>query len=66
MLVNKDMDHRQRGKSNGVVVSLQYLGSFLGAAVTGSLWSISPKFAFLFTGVMTLTGIFMITTWNRQ
>ena len=66
MLVNKDMDHRQRGKGNGVVVSLQYLGSFLGAAVTGSLWSVSPKFAFLFTGVMTLTGIFMITTWNRQ
>ena len=60
MLANKRIDNRQRGKGNGVIVSLQYLGSFLGAALTGTLWSISENSAFLFTGVMAVTGMVLI------
>jgi MFS family permease len=60
MLANKDMDNRQRGKGNGILVSLQYFGSFLGAALTGMFWSISADAAFIFTGVAALTGIGLV------
>lgn len=66
ILANKDMDDSQRGKGNGVVVSLQYLGSFLGAALTGTFWSISPDLAFFFAGIMVLSGVTMIRTMAIQ
>lgn len=64
MLLNKKVGEGQRGKSNGVLVSLQYFGSFLGAAITGSLWNISPDWAFVFAGIMMLVGIFLIRTFS--
>jgi len=60
MLINREIDNKQRGKGNGLMVSLQYFGSFLGAAVTGRLWAIHPTVAFGFTGIITLTGITLI------
>ena len=66
MLANKEMDNKQRGKGNGIIVSLQYFGSFLGAAVTGIFWSISPDIAFLFTAVMTGLGIMLVLTFPRR
>nr|WP_321357319.1 MFS transporter [uncultured Draconibacterium sp.] len=60
MLANKGLDNKQRGKGNGIIVSLQYLGSFLGAAVTGSIWNYSQNFAFVFTGIVALFGIILV------
>ncbi len=66
MLANKGIDERQRGKSNGVIVSLQYFGSFLGAALTGALWGISENLAFLFAGFMALVGMALILSCPRD
>ncbi len=66
MLANRGIDNRQRGKGNGVIVSLQYFGSFLGAALTGTLWSISENIAFLFTGIMAVTGMVLILSLPRE
>lgn len=66
MLANKGIDEQQRGKSNGVIVSLQYFGSFLGAALTGMLWGISENIAFIFTGVVALIGISLALSFPRQ
>ena len=65
MLANKGFDNQQRGKSNGVILTLQYLGSFIGASLTGMLWNISPNIAFVFMGVIVLTGITLINTYPR-
>ena len=66
MLANKGFDNRQRGKSNGVILTLQYLGSFIGASLTGILWNIAPDVAFIFMGTMALTGIVLINTYTRN
>lgn len=66
MLLNRDIDNEQRGTGNGIVVSLQYFGSFLGAAVTGSLWSISPDIAFLFTGIFSVLGVVLVLTFPQK
>jgi len=66
MLANRGIDERQRGKGNGVIVSLQYFGSFLGAALTGGLWSISENLAFLFAEIMACAGITLILTLPRD
>ena len=60
MLLNKHMSNSHRGKSNGVMVSLQYFGSFLGAALTGTIWSIAPVFAFLFAWAVTIIGMILV------
>jgi len=56
MLINREIDNQQRGKGNGVMVSLQYFGSFLGAAVTGKLWGWGPIVAFVFVGAVIFAG----------
>jgi len=66
MLLNRDIDNEQRGTGNGIVVSLQYFGSFLGAAVTGSLWSLSPNIAFLFAGVFSFFGLVLVLTFPKR
>ncbi|MEZ5104586.1 MAG: MFS transporter [Draconibacterium sp.] len=60
MLINRGIDNRQRGKGNGVMVSMQYFGSFLGAAVTGKLWAMGAIVAFGFAGLVVLAGIILI------
>ncbi len=62
MLINRNIDNRQRGKGNGIMVSLQYFGSFLGAAVTGWLWDLGTAVAFGFAGIIILAGILLINT----
>jgi MFS family permease len=66
MLINKKMDNRQRGKGNGFMVSLQYLGSFLGAAVTGRLWSFGPVVTFSFTAMVILASILLVNFGDRK
>lgn len=66
MLANKKLDNTQRGKGNGIIVSLQYFGSFLGAALTGMFWSISSNTAFIFIAVMTFAGVALALTFLRQ
>ena len=66
MLANKGIDNQQRGKGNGIIVSLQYFGSFLGAALTGTFWSISPEVAFLFAIFVAFIGIILILTLPKE
>lgn len=66
MLANRGIDNRQRGKGNGILVSLQYMGSFLGAAVTGMFWNFSATAAFIFTGVVAIIGIILVLSFPQQ
>ncbi|RKD92753.1 putative MFS family arabinose efflux permease [Mangrovibacterium diazotrophicum] len=66
MLANRGIDNQQRGKGNGIIVSLQYVGSFLGAALTGTLWNFSPDFAFVFTGLVALGGMTLVATFPKN
>lgn len=60
MLFNKHLDKSQLGKGNGVMVSFQYFGSFMGAALTGLLWQFSHDMAYLFLGAVVALGIFLV------
>jgi len=60
MLANRNMENSQRGKGNGVIISLQYLGSFLGAVFTGYFWGISELSAFIFVWIVAALSIFLI------
>ena len=66
MILNRHLDNRHRGKGNGVMVSLQYFGSFLGAALTGTLWHIAPNATFLFAVLITLGGIFLVSMMDKE
>lgn len=60
MLANRNIENSQRGKGNGVIISLQYLGSFLGAIFTGYFWNISELSAFIFVWIVAALSIFLI------
>jgi len=60
MLANRNIENNQRGKGNGVIISLQYLGSFLGAIFTGYFWGISELSAFIFVWIVAALSIFLI------
>jgi len=60
MLANRNINNSQRGKGNGIIVSMQYLGSFLGAITTGYFWGISKLCTFTFAWIIALSGIFLI------
>jgi len=66
MLANRGIDNRQRGKGNGILVSLQYVGSFLGAAVTGMFWNFSYTSAFIFTWAVALGGIVLVLSFPKS
>ncbi len=59
-LLNKSFGDGERGKSNGLMVSLQYFGSFLGAAITGILWNHSAFAAFTFTIITSIVGLILL------
>lgn len=60
IILNKNMDKSQMGKGNGVMVSFQYFGSFLGAMVTGIFWQSSMQHAFLFLATVVVVGICLV------
>ena len=60
MLANRNINNSQRGKGNGIIVSMQYFGSFLGAITTGYFWEISKLCTFTFAWIIALLGIFLI------
>lgn len=60
MLANRNINNNQRGKGNGIIVSMQYFGSFLGAITTGYFWGISKLCTFTFAWIIALSGIFII------
>ncbi|MRT93957.1 MFS transporter [Ancylomarina sp. 16SWW S1-10-2] len=66
IILNRHLSNLHRGKGNGVMVSLQYFGSFLGAALTGTLWHIAPNATFLFAGLITLGGIFLVSMMDKE
>ncbi len=60
LLNKKNGDSKAQGKSNGIMVSFQYAGSFLGAVVTGILWTFSSLYAFVFIMMMSVVGIVLV------
>ena len=60
MLANRNIHNSQRGKGNGIILSMQYFGSFLGAITTGYFWGISKLCTFTFAWIIALLGILLI------
>lgn len=66
IILNRKMDKSQMGKGNGVMVSFQYLGSFLGAAVTGIFWQRSMDNAFIFLASVVILGIILVAVQRKK
>lgn len=49
-----------RGTGNGIINSLQYIGSFLGSLVISAIWSKSEKLSFIIILIVGLLGGFLI------
>jgi len=58
--VNQAVKDDCRGTANGIFNSFQYVGSFLGAVVTGAIWGISEKLTWIIVIVMGLFGFLII------
>ena len=58
--VNQAVADDCRGTANGIFNSFQYVGSFLGAVVTGAIWGISEKLTWIIVIVMGIIGFLII------
>lgn len=58
--VNQAVADDCRGTANGIFNSFQYVGSFLGAVVTGAIWGISEKTTWIIVIVMGIIGFLII------
>lgn len=58
-LANDIAEDSYRGAANGIINSFQYVGSFIGAAVTGILWSLNENAALILIIVIAVMGIFI-------
>lgn len=58
--VNYVTDDSSRGMANGIFNSFQYIGNFIGPAITGALWEISDKMAWTAVILAGIIGMFII------
>ncbi|MDT8718027.1 MFS transporter [Clostridium sp. 19966] len=58
-LANDIAEDSYRGAANGIINSFQYVGSFIGAAVTGILWSLNENATLILIIVIAVMGIFI-------
>ena len=63
--VNNTVDDSYRGTANGIFNSFQYIGNFLGALVTGALWSVSEQLTWFVTIGIGIIGFFIVLL-NKQ
>ncbi|MCK9171658.1 MAG: MFS transporter, partial [Treponema sp.] len=63
--VNRVVPDKLRGTGNGIFNALQYLGSFIGAAVTGFIWNFSDTAACIPAFCAGITGVILMCTLRR-
>lgn len=60
ILSNSLLKDKYRGVGNGIINSLQYVGSFIGSIIVAAIWTKSEKSAFIIIGLTGLLGGFII------
>lgn len=58
--VNNLVEDRYRGTANGIFNSFQYVGSFVGALVTGAIWGVSENLTWIVIICMGIAGLLTI------
>lgn len=61
-VANDIAENSYRGAANGIINSFQYIGSFVGAVITGSLWSNYKQFSLFLIILISIMGVFTIKT----
>ena len=59
-VANDIAENSYRGTANGIINSFQYIGSFVGAVVTGFLWSNHKNIALFLIIVICIMGVFTV------
>lgn len=59
-VANDIAENSYRGTANGIINSFQYIGSFIGAVVTGGLWSNYDNIALYLIVAISIIGIFTV------
>lgn len=57
-VANDIAENSYRGTANGIINSFQYVGSFVGAVITGALWGINGSVVLIIIIVVSIMGIF--------
>lgn len=60
VLGNFILEDKYRGTGNGIINSLQYIGSFLGSSIIAAIWVKSEKCSFIVTFLVGLLGALII------
>lgn len=60
VLGNFILEDEYRGTGNGIINSLQYIGSFLGSSIIAAIWVKSEKYSFIVTFLVGLLGALII------
>lgn len=58
--VNQTVSESCRGTANGIFNSFQYIGSFMGAVVTGAIWDKSQKASWYVVIIVGIVAVFII------
>lgn len=59
-VANDIAEDSYRGTANGIINSFQYIGSFIGAVITGALWSNYQNIELYLIIVLSITGVFTV------
>lgn len=65
-LGNSILKEEYRGTGNGIINSLQYVGSFIGSVIVSALWSQSELLAFMMLLVISLIGGILIKIYVKR
>ncbi|WP_156826269.1 hypothetical protein [Paenibacillus terrigena] len=58
--MNNIVKDSYRGTANGIFISFQFIGNFIGAVITGFMWGISENLTWMMMIVIGIMGIGLI------
>lgn len=61
-VANEIAEDSYRGTANGIINSFQYIGSFVGAVVTGALWGVNKNIPLYLMIIISVLGLFCVKT----
>lgn len=65
-VANEIAEDSYRGTANGIINSFQYIGSFVGAVVTGALWGVNQKVPLYLMIAISVLGIFCVKSTKKH
>lgn len=64
--VNEAVEDSYRGTANGLFNSFQYIGNFVGAVITGAIWSVSEQLTWAITMEIGIIGFVLVAENKRK